>query len=59
MMSPPSPESHGFSMAVPGLSYPRLVEQINDVKEEDKDDDDDKDKEEGKTQGTIGLLDSG
>lgn len=40
MMAPPCPETNGFSLAVPGLSYPKLVEQINDDRKDSEQSDD-------------------
>lgn len=40
MVAPPCPETNGFSLAVPGLSYPKLVEQINDDRKDSEHSDD-------------------
>ncbi|XP_062615958.1 paired box protein Pax-8-like [Saccostrea cucullata] len=40
MLGSACPETNGFSLGVPGLSYPRLVEQINDTKGDPKEDGD-------------------
>lgn len=40
VVASPCPETNGFSLAVPGLSYPKLVEQINDNREDIEERDD-------------------
>lgn len=53
---PPCPEANGFSLAVPGLSYPKLVEQINDDRKDSEQSDDCERETEGKGKRNNILL---
>lgn len=53
---PPCPEANVFSLAVPGLSYPKLVEQINDDRKDSEQSDDCERETEGKGKRNTGNI---